>query len=177
MSPIEISWYIVVVLFGIVGIVRTYPRELGVTTMCVAALLLLLQFGSKTLTWMRSSLSETAPWLMSERFSAGFYIAVFLGIVYISYQGITLIFRGNPPKGPMSTLLSLVVGLVNGYFVSGTVWWYVHASGYPFGMVDATQLSASAQRLVQYLPPKVFEAHPGYLIVLLVLLLVLSVWR
>lgn len=177
MSPIEVSWYILMVVFGVVGVVRTYPRELGVTTMSVAALLLLLEFGDKAVTWIRASLSAEAPWLMSERFAAGFYIAVFLAIVYISYQGVTLVFRGTPPRGPMSPLLSLAVGLLNGYFITGTVWWYVHANGYPFGLVDAGQLSASAQRLVQYLPPRVFEAHPAYLVGLLVLLLILSVWR
>ena len=153
MSPIEVSWYILVVVFGIVGIVRTYPRELGVTTMSVAALLLLLQFGAKALTWVRSILSDTTPWLMSEHFAAGFYIVVVLAIVYISYQGVTLVFKGNPPRGPMSPVLGLIVGLLNGYFVAGTVWWYLHAHGYPFGLVDASQLSSSALRLVNYLPP------------------------
>lgn len=177
MSGIEVFWIIIVLLFGIVGIIRTYPRELGITTMSVAALLLLLQFGQKIITALQNRLGNEFQWLLSARFVASFYIVVFLLIVYISYQGITLVFKGTLPTGALSSVLGFVVGLLNGYFIAGTVWFYLHKYGYPFSLVDATELSSLAKRIIEFLPPRVFEPQPGYLLALLLLLLILSVWR
>ncbi len=177
MSQIEYFWIVFVLLFGVVGIVRTYSRELGVTTMCVAALLLLLQFGDKILMVLQEHFADDFPWLISPRFAAGFYVVVFLIVVFMSYQGITLVFKGNAPKGAVSHLLGLIVGLLNGYFIAGTVWFYLHRYDYPLGLVDGSNLSEVAQRMIQYLPPRVFNLHPGYLLGLLLLLLILSVWR
>jgi len=174
-SPIEYFWIALALLFGIVGIVRTYPKELGVTTMCVAALLLLLQFGERILTFLQNRFGEEFAVLMSPRFRAGFYIGLFLFIVYISYQGITLTFKGTPPKGIGTTLLGFIVGLLNGYFIVGTVWYYLHEYNYPFGMVDKSQLTPLARQLIQFLPPYILR--PTYLLALLLLLLILSVWR
>lgn len=177
MSGIEYFWIIIVLLFGIVGIIRTYPKELGVTTMSVAALLLLLQFGQKIITALQNHFGDQFEWLLSARFVASFYIVVFLLVIYISYQGITLTFKGTLPTGVLSSVLGFVVGLLNGYFIAGTVWFYLHKYGYPFSLVDATKLSALAKRIIEFLPPKVFEPQPGYLLALLLLLLILSVWR
>ena len=176
MTGIEYVWIVIVALFGIVGIVRTYPRELGVTTMCVAALLLLLQFGEKILSLLQGALATEAAWLVSPRFEAGFFVLVFLTVVFISYQGITLTFKGQPPKGPVSSILGLFVGLLNGYIVGGTVWSYMHRYGYPFGLIEGGRLSDLAKRIIEILPPQLFDAQPGYLLGLLLLLLILSVW-
>jgi len=176
-TGIEYVWFVIVALFGIVGVVRTYPRELGVTTMCVAALLLLLQFGDKVLSLLQGSFSEELAWLQSPRFEAGLLIVIFLVVVFISYQGITLTFKGKPPRGPVSSTLGMIVGLLNGYVVGGTVWSYAHRYGYPFGLVDGERLSELARRIIEYLPPQLFEPQPGYLLGLLLLLLILSVWR
>ena len=177
MTGIEYVWVGIMVLFGLVGIVRTYPRELGVTTMCVAALLMILQFGDKTLAFIQGRFAEEQVWLAAPRFEAGFFIVLFLGVVFISYQGVTLIFKGDPPKGAVSPLIGLIVGLVNGYFISGTVWFYLDKYGYPLGLVEGGTLSEVAERITRFLPPQVFDSQPGYLLGLLLLLLILSVWR
>jgi hypothetical protein len=176
-TGIEYVWIAIFLLFGVVGVIRKYPQELGVTTMCVAALLLLIQFGEKSLTLLQSRLAGDFPWLASPRFAAGTFIVVFLVVIFISYQGITLTFKGTPPKGLVTPLLGLVVGLLNGYLITGTLWFYVHRYGYPFGLVDEARLSDLAHRLIQYLPPQLFEQRPAYLLGLLLLLLILSVWR
>lgn len=86
-------------------------------------------------------------------------------------------FKGTPPSGYVSHVLGAFVGLINGYFITGTVWFYLHQYGYPFGLIDGTQLSDTAQRLLDYLPPSIFGDHPAYLLGLLIVLLILSVWR
>jgi hypothetical protein len=176
-TGIEYVCIAIVLVFGVVGIVRKYPRELGVTTMCVAALLLLVQFGDAILTLLQGTLGGEFAWLASPRFEAGFMVAIFLVVIFVSYQGMTLSFKGIAPEGPVSHLLGLLVGLLNGYFITGTPWFYLHRHGYPFGLVDGSRLSGLAMQLLEYLPPQLFEPHPGYLLALLLLLLILSVWR
>jgi len=176
-TGIEYVWISAVLLFGVVGLVRTYPRELGVTTMCVAALLLVLQFGDKALAFLQRQFAEDFTWLISRRFEAGFLLVIFLTVIFISYQGITLRFKGTPPQGPVTPVLGFLVGLLNGYFISGTVWAYMHRYGYPFGLSDGEQLSKFALRLVKSMPPELFGARPAYLLGLLLLLLILSVWQ
>ena len=175
MSPIEYFWIIIALLFGLVGVIRTYPKELGVTTMCMAALLLLMQYGTKIIAFLQNHFGDDFEFLMTTRFEAGFYIGLFLVIIFISYQGITLSFKGTPPKGLGTAIIGFLVGLLNGYFISGTVWYYLHKYNYPFGGVNESQLSEVARRLIQYLPPEIFKV--GYLLALLLLLLILSVWR
>lgn len=175
MSPIEYFWIVIALLFGLVGVIRTYPRELGVTTMCMAALLLLMQYGAKIIAFLQNRFGDDFQFLLSTRFEAGFHIGLFLFIIFISYQGITLTFKGSPPKGIGTSIIGFFVGLLNGYFISGTVWYYLHKYHYPFGSVDERQLTELARRMIQYLPPEIFKV--GYLLALLLLLLILSVWR
>ena len=104
-------------------------------------------------------------------------IGLYLIIVFISYQGITLNFKGSAPAGVLSPILGLAVGLLNGYFVAGTVWHYMHAYRYPFGAFSIGSLSNTAEAMLRFLPPNIFEKQPGFLLALLLLLLILSVWK
>jgi len=177
MSPIEYLWIVVVVLFGFVGVIRGYTKELGVTTMCVAGLLLVLQFGDRFIMLTRTNMGDSFPWVHTASFGAGFSIGLYLIIVFISYQGITLNFKGSAPVGVLSPILGMVVGLLNGYFVAGTVWHYMHTYRYPFGSMNVDALSDTAQAMLRFLPPHIFEQQPGFLLALLLLLLILSVWK
>lgn len=51
--------------------------------------------------------------------------------VFISYQGETLAYEGTSPKFPVGTLLGVMVGLVNGYLITGTLWWLLDHYQYP----------------------------------------------
>jgi len=177
MSPVEYFWGATVLTFAVVGVIRTYARELGVTTMCVAALLLLLEFGEPILRFLQDEFGAGFPWLISARFAAGFHIGVFLVIVFISYQGIALSFKGSHPTGVLSAFLGLTVGLVNGYLIAGTVWYYLNHYDYPFGAVVESGLSSAASGILEILPPALFGDHPAYLLGLLILMLILSVWH
>ena len=59
------------------------------------------------------------------------YAGTFLAIVFASYAGRTLDFRGKELRAPEGTMLSLLIGLLNGYLVAGTIWYYAALFGYP----------------------------------------------
>ena len=68
------------------------------------------------------------------------YVGTFLAIVFASYAGRTLDFGGKPMRPPEGTILSLLVGLLNGYLVAGTIWYYANLFGYPFMNVDTAAI-------------------------------------
>ena len=49
MGPLEVLWIVLVGVFAVVGVVRGYPKELGVTTTILAAMLLLTKGGESAL--------------------------------------------------------------------------------------------------------------------------------
>ena len=54
-----------------------------------------------------------------------------LAAVFIAYQGETLAYEGSNPKFPVGMLLGALVGGVNGYLITGTLWWILDHYHYP----------------------------------------------
>jgi hypothetical protein len=51
-------------------------------------------------------------------------------------------------------VLGVVLGLVNGYLLIGSIWYYLHINGYPVpGVTPPTE--PSAINFINFLPPKV----------------------
>ena len=159
LGPIEVYWIILVVIFGLIGLVRGFLRELGVTTILVFVLFFLHQF-SEPVERGLVMVSQRAQGLVksvasnNNAFLAAMYIVFLTIVAFISYHGETLAFEGTPPRGGLGISLALMVGLINGYLISGSIWYYVHKYGYPFSFmgVQTGELSSLAQKMVQYLP-------------------------
>ncbi len=88
-------------------------------------------------------------------------------IVFWSYAGRTLTFPGTPPRGVEGFFFNLLVGFVNGYLVTGTLWYYLHKYKYPllarWGLFYPENMTERALKLVKYLPPALFEGRPEML--------------
>ncbi|NLX35095.1 MAG: hypothetical protein GXY68_00215 [Chloroflexi bacterium] len=157
MAPIEVFFGALVVMFGLVGLVRGFLRELGVTMVMVFALFflslvdgtvtrgmerLIALFGLKT---DAGSVALYTCWL---------YLGVIMVAAFISYQGETLSFAGNNPPGTFGLMLGLVLGLVNGYLIAGSLWHFMDRFGYPISWLgfSADRLSPLAGKLVPMLP-------------------------
>lgn len=158
MGPIEILWGSLVVVFGLIGVVRGFLKEIGVTTV-LAFLLFMLTFFEKQLALGMDLMVVTlriaptdGPQANLARFAA--YSAILIFITFISYEGETLVFEGRPLVGPLGIILGLLVGLLNGYFVIGSLWHYLHILDYPislFGLFHQP-LSPFAQAVIPLLP-------------------------
>ena len=159
MGPIEVYMFFLVLIFGLIGLVRGFLRELGVTTIMVFVLFFLHQFsgpverGLEMVTQRASGLVRTVG-ASNEGFFAAAYILVLTFVAFISYHGETLAFEGRSPQGGLGISLSLMVGLLNGYLIAGSIWYYIHRFSYPFSFmgVRVEELSPLAQRVVEYLP-------------------------
>jgi hypothetical protein len=65
--------------------------------------------------------------------------------------------------------LALVIGLVNGYLVAGTIWFYLQEFGYPFGLFP-TELTPLEEGLVELLPLAALSPFLPFLAVFMVIL-------
>ena len=183
MGPLEVVWLILVAVFAVVGVVRSYPRELGVTTTILAALLLLTRGGESVLYLADAYLarhSESSVIFEGQYGSliqSSFYILVLVAVVIISYHGETLAFEGKPPRGPVGVILNLTSGLINGYLISGAIWHYLHLFDYPIqilGLFRPPLTDLAQNYLVPLLPLPLLEP---YLLFLVPFMIVMRVVR
>jgi hypothetical protein len=182
MGPLEVLWATLLGVFVVVGVVRGYPKELGVTTTILVALLILTRWGETILrsldsflmTYTESSVIFEGPF--SNLIQCSFYIVVFILLVLISYHGETLAFPGSPPKGPLGTGLNLMNGLLNGYLITGTMWHYLHIFNYPIQMLGLFRppLTQFAQNyLVPSIPVPLLEPYLLFMVPFMIVMRVL----
>jgi len=174
MSPVDLVFLILILLFGIIGIVRGVAKELGVTVMLLLALTVLELLGSMFLPQITKMLNQVfgmSPASVSN-FLAMFSIALLMLFAFMSYQGVTLVF----PVKTTNWFFSMGIGLINGYLLAGSIWYYAQTAGWP--LLDAiikpvyTQLN---QNLIKLMPPAVFNWQ--VLLLFVVFLLILKVWK
>jgi hypothetical protein len=174
MGPVGFVFLAIAVIFGVIGIVRGYTRELGVTTMLFVALLALELLAGPLearfthfLTTVFGVSPEAIPGI--EAVIACLFLSI---IVFVSYQGATLAFPG---KGE-NWFLGLCVGLLNGYLYAGSLWYYLQGAGWPLLhdliTLPYSQLNQAIQKL---LPPAIFSWQ--ILAFLVIFMLIMRVWK
>jgi hypothetical protein len=182
MIPIE--WVVVLLwlVFGLIGLSRRFPVELG-ATIGFTAMLLALEIGRGRIAAMASGLlgalglsydpSLTEWWILS---------TVIVAWVVFMYSGQTLSFQGVWPPGKfVGSAIDVLTGLFNGWIVVGTWWFITDALDYPIQQLGfyVPPLSDTAARLVQYTPPALIPAPYSVVVVggFLVFLIALKVFR
>lgn len=170
MGPVEVVFLVIIGLFGAIGVVRGYQRDLGVTTMLLIALFILeflttTSFGERIDSFLLDA-GMTASAL--ETMWALVAVAVILLVTFISYQGLGLVYPGSGKN----TFVSLLVGLINGYLFAGSIWYYLAKADYPFANVEPP-FSAFYNFFVQILPPAIFPWQ--FFILLAVTMLIIRV--
>ena len=132
MGPIEVLWGILIVVFMLVGLVRGFLKELGVTT-----ILIVLLFGfDRLIPFLESFINSgglasigvaplNAPDPAAARSTQTLLWALLslitVAVVFISYQGETLTYECTKPRFPVGALLSVLIGFINGYLIAGTL--------------------------------------------------------
>ncbi len=179
MGPIEILWGAIALMFIIMAVARGYNKELGATIIMLAALLLLGLLDS------RLHLDERLPDLLKAHLfrrpeqeglvrlcSMLVYQGIFLAITYAGYAGRVLEWEGTTAGGRVKTALGLLIGAVNGWLVSGTLWYYLDRYEYPLPeQIIKLPLTPLAQELVKFLPPAVLTTNALVLIIAILLVL------
>lgn len=179
MGPIEITFITIALIVTLIGLARGYVKELGSTLIILVAIFMLTYF-EEQLSGIFSGIGERLFGLDGEdqvnALLSVLYSLIFIAIVFSAYAGRTLAFNGKPAPPPQGTILSLLIGLLNGYLIAGTLWYYQHVYNYPIGQWTTfqNQLTDTAQTLVNYLPPGLFDS-PVYWIVPVAILLIIRV--
>ena len=181
MTPVETLWITLVLIFAVVGVVRGFLKELGVTLVLIVTLFgltrlsnnlprILEMVASTTNVQAVRQVSDKSPWWLA------FYIFALLGAMFIAYQGYVIKYPGNEPGRIQGLLLSLMVGAINGYLVSGSLWYYVDKYKGPVLQLGLLQggYTPLAQKLIQVLPPTVLYPYLPFLLVFMVVLLVIK---
>lgn len=167
-------FWMFVILFALIGLMRGWARELLVTFSLILSLFVIRVF--------QSFFGFFPP----ETEEAGFWVRTLLvlGLVFFGYQ------TPNLPKLAgtgrfarerlQDSLLGLFLGAINGYLVVGTIWYFLHVAGYPFDIVQApnpdTPLGQSAIRLISILPPTWMGVPTIYIAVAIAFVFVLVVF-
>lgn len=181
MGALELLWFALIIVFAFVGIVRGYPKELGATTSILVALLVLTEWGGTILLGLDAQLGGllggsflAGPY--SNPIQAAFYLGLFIAMVFISYHGETLAFRGDPPRGPLGVAMNVINGAVNGYLISGTIWYYLDRFDYPIRLLGlfSPPLTNLAKALLPFLPVPILEP---YLLLFVAFLILVQVFR
>jgi hypothetical protein len=196
MGPIEYLWIILTLMFVVIGVVRGFLKELGVTIVLIATL-----FGLDRVIPLVEQLIKDGklPFLFkpftgdaaADQPTNLLLMILFQGLVllaaFIAYQGETLAYEGSSPKFPVGMLLGALVGGVNGYLITGTLWWILAHYQYPVSptVVNTAGLTEFARAVVNngLLPMDLLGAGTasvdslGLLPIILVVLIVLKVVR
>jgi len=155
MVSLNILFWMMVILFGVIGSMRGWAKEL------------LVSFGVILASFLITLLERFVPFIRdSIAFNGGapsFWMRsiILLVAVFFAYQTPNLAKLAGSNRFArerlQDTLLGLFLGAVNGYLIFGSLWFYLDAAGYPFThIVSAPPLGPdgdAARALIQLLPP------------------------
>ena len=162
MGPFEFLWLTVFIIFVFIAFVRKYNCELGTTTLIFVTLFLITYLSLPRMPMVLNSVYQKLfhttlpPRQMQHLMASGLSIS-FIAIIFSSYAGDTFAFKGKPAKGIRGFIYNLLVGMLNGYLIAGTLWYFQDYFEYPitdFGLLQLP-LTPLGETIAGYLPPYV----------------------
>jgi hypothetical protein len=113
----------VAIFFGLIGFMRGWNREVVATAGIVLGGFLIFQFDS-LLRGMLASVSRDQMFLVET--------GIFLSFVFIAYRTRSFVITRGAGRGDLQTnVLGALVGLINGYLIMGTLWYFLDINEYP----------------------------------------------
>jgi uncharacterized membrane protein required for colicin V production len=175
MISLNFFFWMLVVLFGLIGMMRGWAKELLVTFSVVLAL------AFERLLERYVPLVNTLP--VNETPLFWIRVIILLTLVFFGYQTVALPrFAGKAAREKLQdSLLGFVLGALNGYLVIGTIWFYLDQAQYPFGdyitaPVPGTPMGDAALNLLPILAPHLLGEPAIYFAVMLCFIFVLVVF-
>ena len=158
-------FYFAVLLFGVIGAIRGWVREVQATAAAILAMFIIEQISP----FVWAILVERTPVEMLAAEPLGtlrrlvmFKAAILFIVVFFGYQGPLLIqsatsrrtSANKPRESVQEGILGAMVGALNGYLIIGALWWYVHVAEYPFDwLISPLNFPESASAaFIAYLP-------------------------
>jgi uncharacterized membrane protein required for colicin V production len=163
-----------VFLFGVIGAMRGWAKELMVIFSVVTSLAVNLLL-EKYIPLVRDldKASTSVFWIR---------VLILIALVYFGYQTVNISrFASKAARERLQdSLFGAVLGGINGYLVAGTILYYNHVANYPFPKVvsPATDpaIIDAITRMMNYMPPR-FLGEPGiYFAVIIILIFIIVVY-
>ena len=175
MISLNFTFWLLVILFGVIGMMRGWAKELLVSF----SLVLGLAFNSLLMRYVPviKSLPVDEPPLFWIR------ACIVLSLVFFGYQTVALprfASKANREK-LQDSLLGLVLGALNGFLIVGTLWFYLAEANYPFAdlitpPVAGTPMGDAANSLLPMLAPRLLGEPAIYFAVMICFIFVLVVF-
>jgi uncharacterized membrane protein required for colicin V production len=175
---LQVIFWIFVIIFAVIGAVRGWAREVLVIFSCVLAIFILFLLENFA-DFAKDGTLFTNPtshfWLQA---------VIFGGMVIFGYQSPNLpALAGHIrfiSQSPVDNLAGLLLGALNGYFIFGSLWFFMDMAGYPFSIISApaagTEIGDAAINMLAFLPPHWLVSPAIYFSAALALALVLVVF-
>lgn len=175
MVSLTVLFYILVVLFAIIGSTRGRTKEFLVTLAAVVAV------------FCNAILEQFIPgykeYLIKDSVAVLFYVrsAIIFIVVILGYLTPKLpqIFVNQNPLGKLKDAFwGLFFGAINGYLIIGSIWSYMNDASYPFAAITApdanTAFGKTAISMVSILPPHIFTPPGIYFVVAAAFVIILG---
>jgi uncharacterized membrane protein required for colicin V production len=177
MISLMVIFWIFVIIFVFIGMLRGWARELLVTLGGIAALFLLALI-ERYIPAITSPMDATALFW--------FRTCVLLALVAFAYLAPKL-----PPlainirlsyDSLQNSILGMIIGGFNAYLIIGSIWYFLDKAKYPFaGVISAPDGSSTAGEkalwLITHLPPTWLGIPTIYIAIVVILIIVILALR
>ncbi len=179
MISLLIVFYLFLVLFAFIGAARGWAKEVLV--------IFSVTLGMAFISVLEDLLPFIGPVLKGNQVLQFWVrISIIVFMTYFGYQSpkISRFSKASERKDRIQdNLLGLIMGLISGYFVVGTLWYYMHMANYPligeyiWPLGPDVPGGSAALSLMNYLPPAWLGSPPLiYIAVVLAFIFVIVVF-
>jgi uncharacterized membrane protein required for colicin V production len=174
MSLVYIFW-MYVILFAVIGLLRGWAKELLVAFSVIVAL---------TLNHVLRKYVPVVNQLPQESTSLFWVLStVLVALVFFGYQTVALLphLQSKATRERLQdSLFGLIVGGINGYLIAGTILFYLVQTQYQVFpnvvLPPSPETDAAVQSLMAYMPPHLFGEPGIYFAVILCFIFVIVVF-
>ena len=155
MMSITVVFWMLVIIFGVVGGFRGWAKEILVLFSMVLALFLIHV--------LKSYVPGVEPALATMDGGSRFVLLsiIILMMAFFGYQSPNIPIGDERFRSALARqrlqdwLLGTIIGMLNGYLIVGSLWWWMHDAGYPWPDLISRPPDNVIVSMVPYLPPQV----------------------
>ncbi len=168
-------FWMYVILFAVIGGMRGWAKEILVSFSVVLAIFIISVL-ERFVPFIRDSIVGTSRfWLRA---------TIIIALVFFGYQGpnIRVLAASNRfvRERLQDILLGIFLGAINGFFIFGTLWFFLNEAQYPFDLIAApdpnTVMGKAALDMIKFLPPTWLGSPAIYFAVALAFVFVMVVF-
>jgi len=174
MMSIVIVFWMYVIVFAVIGMMRGWAKELLVAFSVIIALTLNLLL--KSYIPIVKELDDASPSLFWIR------TIIVVALVYFGYQTVALVphLASKAARERLQdALFGIILGGLNGYLIIGTILFYLNEAKYPFPDVVSAPtgiLADTIANMMIYMPPHMLGVPAIYFAVILCFVFVIVVY-